>query len=87
MATYVNPLDLQNILVNTLSGDWYIFTFLALIVIAFMAARFRMNNIAFFMSIGLFGIMFGFWINWLYAITVMLVGMVTFYVIARLIKN
>lgn len=84
---YINPLDFQTILVNTLSGDWYVFAALAMIFIAFMAARLRMNNIGFFIILGLFGIMFGYWMSWLYAIVIMLLGMIVFYIIARIIKN
>jgi len=85
--TYIDPLNLQSILVNTLAGSWFIFAAMAFIIITFLAAKFRMNNITFLMMFALFGIMMGFWINWLYAIVVMIGGMIISYVVAKLIKN
>jgi len=87
MTTYIDPLNLQSILVNTLAGSWFIFAAMAFIIITFLAAKFRMNNITFLMMFALFGIMMGFWINWLYAIVVMIRGMIISYVVAKLIKN
>ena len=87
MTTYIDPLNLQSILVNTLAGSWFIFAAMAFIIITFLAAKFRMNNITFLMMFALFGIMMGFWINWLYAIVVMIGGMIISYVVAKLIKN
>ena len=43
----IQPLDLQTLLVNTLSGNWYIFAALMLIVIAGLAAKFKMSNMTF----------------------------------------
>jgi len=41
--TWISPLDLKFILVNTLSGSIGVFLFLSLIVIASLAAYFRMS--------------------------------------------
>ena len=85
--TYVNPLDFQTILVNYLSGSWIIFIGLALIFIAFTAAKLRMNNMMFIIMFALFGIIMAFWIQWLYALVIILVSLGIYFIIAKLIKQ
>ena len=85
--TYINPLDLQTMLVGTLSGSWAIFLFLAVIVISIFAARFRMNNIMFFMMLSLFAVFMASWIPWFYALMLILMSALIFFIIAKLIKN
>jgi len=87
MTISVNPLDLQTIFVNVFAGSIDIFAFIAIIVIAIMAARFKMNNFMFFMMVGLFSVMMGMWISWLYAFMIVVLGLGIFFIIARIIKN
>jgi len=44
---FINPLDLETILIDQLAGGFTIFVLLAFVVIAIMAGRFRMPNIVF----------------------------------------
>ena len=84
---FVNFLDLQTILVNTLAGSIMIFIALAIILIAIFAARFRMNNIMFFMMLTLFAVIFSTFIPWFYAFMILVAGLAIFYIIGRLIKT
>ena len=52
--TWVQPLDLENILVNYLSGSNEIFIALAIISISGIAAFFHMDNIITLIMLGLF---------------------------------
>jgi hypothetical protein len=81
------PLDLWNILVGTLSGSQVIFLALALITIAILAAKFKMNNFGFLIMVGLFGIFVGVWITWFYAVVIMVAGLAIGFVIAKIIKQ
>ena len=85
--TYIDPLNLQTILVNTLSGSWGIFLFLSIIVISIFAAKFRMNNFMFFTMIALFGVFMASWIPWFYALMLILMSALIFFIIAKLVKN
>lgn len=44
---WIEPLDLESLLVDKLAGSMILFTFLAIIVLAMLAARWRMPNIVF----------------------------------------
>ena len=85
--TFIEPLNLQTLLVNTLAGSWAIFLFLAIIIISIFAARFRMNNFMFFIMISLFGVFMASWIPWFYALMLILMSALIFFIIAKLIKN
>lgn len=47
------PLDFWNILVNELAGDIYVFVFLSVAIILFLAAKFRMPSLIMVMLIAL----------------------------------
>ena len=55
---FTNPLDVQEVFVNLLSGNATIFLFLAFIVIAIMAARFKMPGGVLLMVFLMFAIIF-----------------------------
>lgn len=85
---FIEPLDLQTLLVNTLSGNYVIFTFLILIVIAALAARFRMPGPIALIMFVIFAIIFdGTNSVGLYAFIMILTALFVFYSIPRLIKN
>ena len=56
---FIQPLELQPLLVNLFAGSMQIFTFIAFIFIGAMSAFFRMSNFAFLMMFGLFAIAMG----------------------------
>ena len=55
---YIEPLQLETWIVNVFSGNFEVFTGIALIVIAGMGAYFRMPTLALFFMMGLFFAMF-----------------------------
>ena len=59
----VQPLDLYSIFVENLAGSATIFFFLALVVMIFVASKFRMYGLLLFVMIGLFSTMFADWIG------------------------
>jgi len=83
----IQPFDLQTIFINIFAGNYTVFLFLAIAGIAYLAAKFRMNNYAFFTMIALFAIMMGIWIQWFYALIIVIFGMGLFFIIARIIKQ
>ena len=87
MTTYIQPLDLQTILVNTLSGSWIVFLFLALIGFSILAAKFRLNDKVFLMLIVLFGIFMAQPLGGLYALMIIILGLVIYYGIAKIVKQ
>ena len=81
----INPLNLQDILVNYLAGSMEIFVGLALILFAGLAAKFRLTNIAFLMMMALFIILMGG--ETLYILTIFIIGIVLYLVVAKMIKT
>ena len=51
---FIQPLDLETILVTNLAGGMEIFFFLMIIVFAYLAAKFRMPNQVFLVLMALF---------------------------------
>ena len=85
--TWIQPLDLQNILVNTLAGSTDIFLGLALIFMAGLAAYFRMQNEVALLLIGLFFVIMSPFIGNGYMILVILVAtLMVYFAIARMVK-
>lgn len=54
---YINPLDLEQLFINTFAGGTGIFVFLVLIFLAGLAASFRMSNTNVLLMLGLFVVM------------------------------
>jgi len=73
-GTFVQPLDLECIFVNMLSGDWIIFSVLALAFIISLAGTFRMSNIVTGASVFLFGVVFFGQMPWIMYISIMFGG-------------
>jgi hypothetical protein len=86
-GSFINPLDLQCLLVNVLSGNWTIFAVLVLVVIAMLAATFRMPNAVVGTSILLFSILFFDQMPWLYYITILIASVIIWTVVITIIKR
>jgi hypothetical protein len=82
----IAPLDLESLFVNTLSGSWFIFVALALIVIAGLSAKFRMNGYAFGMMVGLFAIVMFTFAPWFLVFLTVIGGVLIYYTVAKLGK-
>jgi len=76
--TFIEPLALENIVLNIVIGNAVIFTFIAFVTIAALAARFRMPNSLFMLFLAIFGVMFAGYIGGIYIIIILLTSFVTF---------
>jgi hypothetical protein len=86
MTSWIQPLDLQTLFVNYLSGSLEIFSFIAVLVIAALAATFRMpNQIALIMFV-LFGVIMGVYLGGIYFLAIIITSIMVYYSIARLMK-
>ncbi len=84
---FIQPLDFEQIFLVTIAGgNTLIFIFLAIIVIAAMAARFRMPNSAFLMILALFGIIMFDFLGGLGVLLLLITGFLTFAALANLFK-
>ena len=85
--TFIQPFDLETIFINVFAGSSAIFTGIALILIGFMAAKFKMNNLMFFGMTGLFAIMFSAYVGELYPFMLIIAGLAIGFIMAKIIKN
>jgi ABC-type multidrug transport system permease subunit len=84
---WIEPLDLETILLNIFAGSPNIFVGLSIIIISAMAGFFRMNGISMFFMIGLFLLMFsGYVPTTLVVFITIIASLLVGYWIARLIK-
>jgi hypothetical protein len=81
------PLEIRYWLVNTFSGSFEIFFFLAFIFISGMAAKFRMNETTTLLSMVLFGTLMANYFGGLYMLILIITGMISFIAISRLVKS
>lgn len=84
---FIEPLDLQYLLINTFAGTTEIFMFVSVLVIAILAGRFRMPNLLVLVMFALFTIFLSAYINGLYAFTVIITGLAVFYSLGRIWKS
>jgi len=83
MSDFIQPLDLEQILVNLFAGSWNIFIFLSIITIGVLAARFRMPNLIFLAMLGIFSVFLSQYLGGLYAMVIIITGMLIFYIVGR----
>lgn len=72
------PLDIYDLVVNTVSGSIEVFTFLCLMLISVLCARLRMPQPIFLMFIALFGIFMSAYLKGIYTLIILLVGIIVF---------
>ena len=84
---FLQPLDLECLLVNTLAGGMDIFIALAVFGIAILAGTFRMLNIAVVIMFGLFAIVMSRFIGGFYLLAILLFGLVISYWISKMVKT
>jgi hypothetical protein len=79
--TFINPLDLQQLFVNTFAGNMVIFTLIAFIVIAALSARFQMSNLMTLIMFVIFAAIMESFLNLgaLWVLIILLVGMGVYY--------
>lgn len=81
------PLDLQYWFVNVFSGNWTIFIFVFSILIAGLAAKFRMNNASFGFTMFLFAILLSPQFNWIIVLAVIFASFFTFYSMSKFVNR
>lgn len=84
--TFIEPLDLYSIFVPLFAGSMQIFLYIAFLVIAAMAARFRMPTEIAMIMFGLFGIFMASYAQDLFFLVIVVAGMAVFYSVGRLVK-
>lgn len=85
--SWVQPLDLQSILINHLAGSTQIFLFLSLIFIAILAGVFRFANYVLLATCVLFFFMFADYFSDVYFLMIVLLGLIIGYSIGVIIKR
>lgn len=90
-SDFINPLDLECIFINTLSGGPEMFVIISAMAIAALAGFFRMPN---FTTIAMFGIyiiifypLLGSVLSGFYILLVMIIAFIVIKQIAKIIKN
>ena len=83
---FLEPLNLQCLLVNTFAGGMDLFIIIAFIAIGMIAATFKMPNYAVLPMFVLFGVIMSAYIGTIYLLIVLLVGLVTFFAFTKLLK-
>lgn len=85
---FVEPLELQTILINIFAGDFRIFTAISLLAITGLAGYFRMTGIVLMFMIGLFFIMFSDFVDVsIYFILISIGGLLIGYWISKVVKG
>ena len=85
--TFIQPLDLQLLFVNTFAGSIEVFMIIAFLAVMALAAFFRMPNILALTLVGLFGVMMAAYSPDFYFLIVLFAGLAIFYGIGRYIKG
>lgn len=85
-TTFIEPLNLQCVFINTFAESIGIFVAVALIVIAILGARFRMINSVFLILVALFSLIMSPYLSWLWFIVLFLSTIVIYYSWPRVVK-
>jgi hypothetical protein len=79
-----SPLDLKTHLITVVSGSQEIFTFLAMLVIAFAMSRFSLSNKVSLSLFALFGIIMAAYLQGIYVLIILIIGITTFYSLSKI---
>jgi len=85
--TFIEPLDIEYLFVNTFSGNLTIFTLIMVMVITYMCAKFKMENISFMIMLALFaGIMLAVGDSALIILMILVLSPILFWIIRRTVE-
>ena len=84
---WIEPLNLECMLVNTFAGSIDLFVMVALIAIAAIGAKFRMLNMTMLVMFALFAITMQRYFSELYFLVILVAGLVISYGISRIAKS
>lgn len=84
--TWVEPLALQTLFMNLFAGSIEIFTFVSMIAIAFLSAKFRMPASVMMLIFGLYVLILNTYLNFggLYVLVILMAGLITFFSMKKL---
>jgi hypothetical protein len=85
--TFIEPLDLQRILVNSLAGSMEIFMFIAFVAIGAMTAIMKIPKSITMILLGLFAVILADYFPAIYLITVVIAGMIAANAIAKIVTR
>ena len=85
--TFVEPLDLERILINNLAGSVEIFMFIAFVAIGAMTAMMRIPKSITMVLLGLFAVMFADFFPAIYLLTIVLAGMIAANAMAKIVTR
>lgn len=85
--TLIAPLNIEYLLVNTFSGTITIFVAIALLFVGIMAAKFRMPVVVLGMCVALLSVLIMPLAIWLYATSVIIIGLLVGYTFTRIVKS
>jgi hypothetical protein len=83
---WLEPLELECLLMNTFAGSIEIFMFVALIAIGIIGTSLRMINVTLLVMYGLFSIIMAQYFEGMFFLTVLIAGLVITFGIGRLAK-
>ena len=84
---WIEPLNLQCILVNTFAGSIELFVIIAVISIGALGAYFKMLNMTVLVMFSLFVIMMAQYMQGIYFFVVVIVGLISAFGVARIAKR
>lgn len=84
--TIHQPLDLEYWFVNVFAGSFDIFLFLLVILIAGLAAKFRMSNLSFGIILLCMAILLSISYPWLLVLAISLTGLGVYYTFTKLFR-
>lgn len=82
--TLTSPLDLEQIFVVDLAGTPEIFSFLAVILVGWFIGKMKFDNTEALATFALFGVIMSIYLQGLYVIIILLVGMIVYYQLAKM---
>lgn len=84
MALLYSPLDLKNILIVDLAGGLEIFSFLMVILFAFIAARFKFDNKISLSLFALFVVIMSSYLQGLFILVNIIGGLIVYYAVSKI---
>jgi len=85
--SWIEPLEMQQWIVNVFSGNPDIFGAVGILFIAILAGYFRMNSLSMFFMLGIFVLMFSGFIGFSFLVLVVIIsGLLIGFLISQLLK-
>lgn len=86
MAFLISPLDFEQLFIVNLAGSTEIFSFIAVLLVAFAMSKFRLTSRLALPLFAVFGVIMATYLEGIYILIILLGGLVTFYALSKLAK-